>query len=196
MLRSTSVKNSILYDCLRFILASFLGILFSFFTSCGHAVSEQSDNIYDYEQQKVDSIIANNNLTIIYLWTEWCYGSRFHFTNDVAPYLLQKPDTIGFVSIFYGSKKELKKILTKTECDYPTFRIKSRSGLDKYRMYKLLNSFLKDYKKMDYVPVSVICDKQGNILNYKKDEKEYSHIIECIHHVKGETVRIISKIKK
>ena len=99
--------------CLKFILASFFGMLFFFFISCGHAVSEQSDNIYDYEQKKVDSIIAHNNLTIIYLWAEWCYASRSHFTNDVAPYLLQKSDTIGFVSIFYGSKKELKKFLRK-----------------------------------------------------------------------------------
>ena len=46
---------------------------------------------------------------------------------------------------------------------------------------------------MNYVPVTVVCDKQGNILNYKEDEKKYSHIIECIHHVKGEAFRIISK---
>ena len=174
---------------LKFVLANVIGILFFSVSSCGYITND----IGDFEQNKADSIIAHNNLTIIYLWAEWCYASRSHFTNDVAPYLLQKSDTIGFVSIFYGSKKELKKILTETECDYPTFRMRSISGFDKIRMYKLLNSFLKDYKIMNYVPVAVICDKQGNILNYKEDEKGYSHIIECIHHVKGEAFRIISK---
>ena len=172
--------------CLKFILASFIGILFFSFMSCGRVVSEQSDSIYDYKQNKIDSIISHNNLTIIYLWTEWCDGSRFHFIKDVAPYLQQKPDNIGFISIFYGNVKELKTILTEAKCDYPTFVINSWSGLDKVRMYKLLNSFLKDYKRMSYVPISVICDKNGNILNYNEDRKKYSHIVDCIESV-GDT---------
>ena len=168
---------------LRFILASFIGILFLNFISCGHIMSEYSSDVSDLEQTKIDSIIANNNLTIIFLWTEWCGGSRQHFMKDVVPYLQQKSDTIGFISIFYGSEEVLDSILLETGCDYPIFRIKSWGGLDKNRMYKLLNSFLKDYKKMDYVPVSVICDKNGNILNYDEDKKEYSHIVDCIRNV-------------
>ena len=165
---------------MRFILVSFILILFFSFTSCNRTVSEQSNNIYDYEQNKIDSIIAHNNMTIIYLWTEWCYGSRFHFIKDVVPYLQQKSDSIGFISIFYGNIKNLESIIIETECDYPTFIINSRGGWDKIRMSKLLKSFLKDYRQMDYVPVSLICDKKGNILNYNTEEKKYSHITDCI----------------
>ena len=150
------------------------------FISCSHIMSEYSSGVSDLEQTKIDSIITNNNRTIIYLWTEWCYGSRQHFMEDVVPYLQQKSDTIGFISIFYGSEEVLDSILMKTQCDYPIFRIKSLGGLDKNRMYKLLNLFLKDYKQMNYVPVSLICDKNGNILNYDNDKKRYSHIIDCI----------------
>ena len=164
----------------KFILASFIGNLFFNFVSCNHTISEQSSNIYDYRQNKIDSIISNNNFTIIYLWTEWCGASRFHFIEDVAPFLRQKPDSIGFISIFYGDINELESILLETKCDYPTFIIKSWKGWDKIRIYKLLNSFLKDCKKMNYVPVSVICNKNGDILNYNEDKKEYSHIVDCI----------------
>ena len=170
---------------MRFVLAIFAGILFFNFICCGHISSERSNDISDSERNEIDSIIANNNLTIIYLWTEWCDGSREHFINDVVPYLQQKSDTIGFISIFYGSEEMLESILLETKCDYPTFRIKSNGGLDKIRMYKLLNSFLKDYKRMNYVPVSVICDKNGNILNYDENKKEYSHIVDCIRNVVG-----------
>jgi len=172
---------------MRVILASFIGILFFNFMSCSRIVSEQSNKIYDYDQNKIDSIIAHNNITIIYLWTEWCSGSRSHFIEDVVPFLQQKPDNIGFISIFYGSINELETILLESGCDYPTFRIKSWGGLDKIRMYKLLNSFLKDYKKMDYVPVSVICDRNGNILNYSKDKEAYSHIVDCLGSVAYDT---------
>ena len=167
----------------RYMLASFIGILFFSFISCDGVILEQSNDISDLEQNKIDSVIANNNLTIIYLWTEWCEGCRYHFREDVVPYLQQKNDTIGFISIFYGSEEMLDSILLETECDYPIFRINSRRGLDKNRMYKILNSFLKDYKKMDYVPVAVMCDKNGNILNYDENKKEYSHIIDCIRSI-------------
>jgi hypothetical protein len=168
----------------KFILAIPIGILLFNLICCSNIASEQS-NKYNYDQNKIDSIIAHNNLTIIYLWTEWCYGSRGHFIYDVVPYLQQKSDMVGFISIFYGSVNELEAILLETKCDYPTFRIKSRRGFDKIRMYKLLNSFLKDYKIMNYVPVSVICDKNGNILNYNENEKKYSHITDCIRKLEG-----------
>ena len=151
--------------------------------SCRQSTNKRDKIISSENVNNIDSIIANNNLTIIYLWTEWCYGSREHFIEDVVPYVQQKSDTIGFISIFCGSEEVLESILLETECDYPIFRIKSWGGLDKNRMYKLLNSFLKDYKKMDYVPVAVMCDKNGNILNYDKDKKEYSHIVDCIRSV-------------
>jgi len=165
---------------LKVVSAIFIGILFFSFTGCSNFIS---NNISDSERNEIDSIIAHNNLTITYLWTEWCGGSREHFIQDVVPYLLQKSDTIGFISIFYGTEEVLESILLETECDYPIFRIESLGGLDKNRMYKLLNSFLKDYKRMNYVPVSVICDKNGNILNYDEDKKEYSHIVDCIESV-------------
>ena len=38
---------------------------------------------------------------------------------------------------------------------------------------------------MNYVPVSLICDNKGNILNYNEDTKDYSHTIDCIRSVGG-----------
>ncbi len=174
--------------CLKFALASLIiGALFFSFTCCNHTISDKSNvvNIRDFEYHKIDSIITHNNRTIIYLWTEWCDESCQHFTEDVAPYLQQKPDSIGFVSIFYGNKNELKSILMESQCLYPTFRIKSRGGLDNIRIHKLLNLLLDDYKLMHHVPVSIICDKNGNILNYSEGTKEYSHIDDCILCVGG-----------
>ena len=168
--------------CLRFVLASLIGVLFFYFTCCNRFIS---NDISDSERNEIDNIIANNNLIIIYLWTEWCGGSRQHFINNVVPFLQQKSDTIGFISIFYGTEEMLDSILLETKCDYPIFRIESMGGFDKNRIYKLLNSFLKDYKRMNYVPVSVVCDKNGNILNYDEDKKEYSHIVDCIKSVEG-----------
>ena len=159
----------------------FMSVLLIGFACCTRSVSDLSD----LERSAIDSVITHNDSTIIYLWTDWCSASQDHFIKDVVPYLQQKSGSIGFISIFYGKEDKLASILSESNCSYPTYRIDSKGGLDKYRMSKLLKSFLRDYNQMDYVPVSVLCDRKGNILNYDETTKEYSGIVNCILSVGG-----------
>jgi hypothetical protein len=171
-----------------------MGILFLIrctYNPSNDTLSGNNPYIKEYNQHEIDSILVNNDTTIIYVWTEWCIGATGHFTRDVVPFLKQKPENIGFISLFFGVEKNLVSILENNQCTYPTYCLKSRRGHDKISAYLLLSSFLGDYKFANYIPISLLCNKEGNILNYDHESKEYSHIVNCLeiinlHHAKGE----------
>jgi hypothetical protein len=139
----------------------------------GHCIKE-------YQQSEVDSIIANNTYTVIFVWTDWCSASKEMFSQYAQPFLEQKPDSIGFISIFYGNEDTLMSALSTEECANVTYLFSSMGALDKIRVYYLFKSFLNGYKLMNYMPVSLLCDKEGNICNYNTKTKDYSFIGECI----------------
>jgi hypothetical protein len=159
-----------------------IGLLSMLFINCNNSdnVTGNYSFVQVYNQKGIDSIISNNDTTVIFLWTEWCNASRSVFKKHVIPFIEQKADNIGFISVFYGKEETLATILQDNQCFYPTYCLTSYSGIDKINIYYLLNSSVKNYKLMNFVPVSIICDKNGNILNYEEETNEYSHIVDCI----------------
>jgi hypothetical protein len=170
---------------IRFAIICFVLLSPLLFINCNNsnAVTGAYPFVRAYNQTEVDSIIANNDTTIIFLWTEWCNASQNVFKENIVPFLSQKANNIGFISIFYGKEDVIASILENNQCLYPSYCLTSYSGIDKRSMYYLLNSFLEDYKQMDFVPISLMCNKNGNILNYEDEIDEYSGIINCINTV-------------
>ncbi|MDR1792806.1 MAG: hypothetical protein LBR36_05130 [Bacteroidales bacterium] len=132
---------------------------------------------------EIDSIIKSNDTTIFFCWIDAWPGCGRMFEMYVAPFLEQKPENIGFVSIFLGREHNLSNLLKKTNCTYPTYQAAWDSEMDAIRIYCVLNSHVKGYKFKGTVPTSVMCNKEGDILNYNPSAGEYSHIVDCIANV-------------
>ena len=118
-----------------------------------------------YNKNEIDSIINNNDTTIIVAWTEWCIGGQDRFKN-LIPVVNGKSDNIGFISIYCGDKGKLVNILAENDFKFPVYLLSnSLGGIDKVRFNRLFSGLLKNYKSVYYVPVVIICNSQKQVLN-------------------------------
>ena len=152
-------------------------IIYVLFFSCfsSHSDNSASNKIYYYEdfyqyvkkydKILIDSIIQNNDSTIIFAWTEWCKGSHNRLKN-LIPVLNKKPVNIGIISIYCGNINKLAEILEENDYKYTVFlHSSSLGGIDKIKFNILFCKLFNNYKSVNYVPIEIICNSQKQILN-------------------------------
>ena len=121
--------------------------------------------IKKYQKSEIDSIIQNNDTTIVIAWTEWCRGSHNTLKN-LIPVLNGKSDNIGIISIYCGDKSKLVSILAENDYKYPVYLLSdSYRGFDKIKFNRLFHKLFNNYKSVNYVPVEIICNSQKQVLN-------------------------------
>jgi glutaredoxin-related protein len=175
------MKKSLIYTSLI--------ILFCVCSSSNKPVF-QSDNEYnryikEYEKMEIDSIIQQNDYTIIFAWTEWCKASQNQLKEYLIPFLKEIPDNIGVVSICCTETNKLVDFLTENDFKHPVYLLSgSWSGLDKWRLNRRFHALLDDYKSVNYLPIVILCNTQKQILNWDTNNKRYYGIAYSITLIK------------
>ena len=127
-----------------------------------------------YNQADFDSIIQHNDSTIIFAWTEWCGASHNMLKRYLIPFLKEKPDNIGIISICCANPSKLTSFIEENECKHVVYLLsESWSGLDKWKFNKFFHAQFDNYHSVNYVPIVILCDKQKQILNWDAASEQY-----------------------
>lgn len=112
----------------------------------------------------IEELIENNEYTVIYFGAHWCGPCTRVFENKMMEILDADYDKLGCITIFFdlGDKVRNNENIMK----YSPVILPSIGGLlDKNRANNILKESLQDYEDVNYMPIMIICDKKGNIIN-------------------------------
>jgi len=151
----------------------------------------QSSNPYSqyiryYNKADIDSIIQHNDYTIIFGWTEWCRGGHNQLKEYLIPFLKEKRDNIGVISICCANPNKLVDFVEQNDCKHPIYLLSgSWSGLDKWRLNRRFHAIFDNYQSVNYVPIAILCDNQKQILNWDAVNKVYHGLGSSILQIKN-----------
>ena len=150
---------------LLFVLIIFAA---SLLTGC---FSGENQNSETYDRQDVAEVIATHDTTILYFMTSWCQAGRSDFENNLKPYLGNVSDSKAIIVVCIGELEEVMSLKGLNDNVF-LFTKASRQGFfDKIFINNECKSLLKDYKRVNYVPMKVVCNSNGVILNWNTDEE-------------------------
>ena len=133
-------------------------LLFLFF-SCGND-SAKNEKLVD----SINNVIEDNEYTVIYFGAHWCGPCTWFFENKMMEILDADYDNLGCVPIFFDSGNKVEK--NEDIMKYSPVILPSIGGLlDKNRANNILKESLQDYEDVNYMPIMILCDKKGNIIN-------------------------------
>ena len=136
-------------------LTIFLLLLFS----CGND-SAKNEKLVD----SINNVIEDNEYTVIYFGAHWCGPCTWVFENKMTEILDTDYDNLGCVTIFFDSGNKVEK--NEDIMKYSPVILSSIGGLlDKNRANNILKESLQDYEDVNYMPIMILCDKKGNIIN-------------------------------
>ena len=153
-------------------LTIFLLLLFS----CGND-SAKNEKLVD----SINNVIEDNEYTVIYFGAHWCGPCTWVFENKMTEILDADYDNLGCVTIFFDSGNKVEK--NEDIMKYSPVILPSIGGLlDKNRANNILKESLQDYEDVNYMPIMILCDKKGNIINrssegYIQFDKNYLNTI-------------------
>ena len=147
---------------------SYVILLAGLLSSCNSIVHQKTTN---YDRSKVEEMIANHDTTILYFMTSWCQASQNDFERNIKPYLGKATDTKSIVLVCLGEVEQVSS-LEKVDENLLVCTAPSRLPLlDKMFITKECKKLLSRYKRVNYVPVELVCNCKGEILNWNTDEK-------------------------
>lgn len=124
-----------------------------------------------YDRQKVAEVIAAHDTTILYFMTSWCQAGQHDFENNLKPRLEKASDSKAIVVVCIGELEEVMRLNGLNDNVF-LFNKASRQGFfDRMFINNECKKLLKDYKRANYVPVSVVCNRKGEILNWNTNEE-------------------------
>ena len=129
------------------------------------------ENLPQYDREKVKEVISTHDTTILYFMTSWCHASQNNFENNLKPYLGNASDTKAIAVICIGEVEQVSSLENDNKNVF-LFGHPSRQSLaDKMFINKECKKLLSRYKRVNYVPVDIVCDRKGEILNWNTDEE-------------------------
>ena len=144
----------------------------AFIPACSFFSDKIKENPYGieaYSQEKVDSIIKNHPYTIIHAWRLSCGACQNTLINHVYPYLANKPDSIGFISITSTNYKQVIRFMEMNNCEVPSFFFADTvTDKNKFAFYHyLFLSIFKDYEPTYHAEadLTIVCNNKKEILN-------------------------------
>jgi thiol-disulfide isomerase/thioredoxin len=144
------------------LLASLLLILCCFSCSGQGGISKS-------EKEQIAEVIENHDKTLIFVGAKYCHACKNMLENNIKPYLegLEKND-VGIVIIYYGEKDAVADLMTDNRL---ILSPNSQFALFiKKDANKTLKSLLKDFKETNAMPIPLLVDKDGVVLNYDKED--------------------------
>ena len=129
------------------------------FFSCGND-SVNNEKLVD----SINNVIEDNEYTVIYFGAHWCGPCTWVFENKMTEILDADYDNLGCVTIFFDSGDKVRN--NENIMKYSPVILPSIGGLlDKNRANNILKESLQDYEDVNYMPIMILCDKKGNIIN-------------------------------
>ena len=112
----------------------------------------------------IEELIENNEYTVIYFGAHWCGPCTQIFENKMTEILDADFDKLGCITIFFDSGNKVRN--NENIMKYSPIILPSIGGLlDKNRANNILKESLQDYEDVNYMPIMILCDKKGNIIN-------------------------------
>lgn len=140
----------------------------SLLTAC---LSGGNQNSETYDRQDVAEVIASHDTTILYFMTSWCPAGQSDFENNLKPYLGNASDSKAIIVVCIGELDEVMR-LEGLNVNVFLFSKASRQGFfDKIFINNECKNLLKDYKRVNYVPVGLVCNDKDEILNWNTEEE-------------------------
>lgn len=117
----------------------------------------------DLLSKNLSSTILQNDTTFIFIGMEWCQGSTHNFTKLFATKCHEAHWDGKAVAIFFSSEQFYDDILKNAPYSGQSYRIDSHGGIvDRIYAHRLLKKIIPHYKKVNYVPVMIAVDADGN----------------------------------
>lgn len=133
--------------------------------------STGNHNPTTYDRQKVAEVIAAHDTTILYFMTSWCGAGQSDFERNLKTYLSKASDTKAIVIGCVGELEEVMR-LDGLNDNLFLFNKVSRGGfIDRLFINNECKKLLKDYKIVNYVPLGIVCNREGEILNWNTNEE-------------------------
>lgn len=124
-----------------------------------------------YERKIAEDITATHDTTVFYFMTSWCQASRRNFENNLKPFLGNATDDKAIVVVFLGDPKKAWTLTDLNENVFVFNRPSKNPLMDKLFINKECKALFADYKRVNYVPVGIVCNRNREILNWNKDEQ-------------------------
>ena len=113
----------------------------------------------------IEELIDNNEYTLIYFGAHWCGPCTWVFENKMTEIFDTDYDNLGCVTIFFDSGNKVEK--NENIMKYSPILLPSLGGgLDKIRTNDIISEVFADHKNVNYMPVMILCDNEGKIINY------------------------------
>ena len=153
---------------MRKLLLVFGIMLGSLMTSCS---SVENKNLGEYNRQQVAEVIASHDTTILCFMTSWCQAGQHNFERNLKPFLGNASDTKAIIVVCIGELEEVMSLKGIYDNVF-LFNKASRQGFfDKIFINNECKKLLKDYKRVNYVPLDIACNSNGEILNWNTDDE-------------------------
>ena len=140
----------------------------SLLTAC---LSGGNQNSETYDRHDVAEVIASHDTTILYFMTSWCQAGQSDFENNLKPYLGNASDSKAIIIVCVGELEEVMGLKGLNDNVFLLTKASRQGFFDKIFINNECKNLLKGYKRVNYVPVKVVCNGNGEILNWNTDEK-------------------------
>ena len=127
------------------------------------------------EKEQIAEVIEIHDKTLIFIGAKYCPACKNMLENNIKPYLegLEK-NNVGIVIIYYGEKDAVADLMTDNRL---ILSPSSQFALFiKKDANKTLKSLLKDFKETNAMPIPLLVDKDGYVLNYDKEDGHPSYV--------------------
>ncbi len=151
------------------ILLSLFGLV-----SCSSAVNGHGGSY----KAAIHQVIENHDKTMIFIGAEYCHSCKNMLEKNIKPYLegLEK-NNVGIVIIYYGGEDIIaglesdNRLIIKANLRFPPLIRKDAN--------KIMKSLLKDFRETNAMPIPLLVNKDGFVLNYEEDgDLGYVKIVE------------------
>jgi len=151
----------------KILLIFFIISMFGVSCSC-------QNNSTEKDKSKIQEVIAKHDKTLIFVWAEYCEASKKMFKQNIQPYLERLgKNGVGIVVIYYGGEDAVAN-LSSTDRLIITTDIRTPL-LVKRDANKTMKSLLKNFKKTQAMPIPLLVDKNGIVLNYDEEDGHLSY---------------------
>ena len=129
-------------------------------SSCGHVGSSNNEKLIESMRQTIES----NEYTLIYVGAHWCGPCAMVFENKMSEIIDAGFENLECITLFFDSGDKIRN--NENIMKYSPVLLPSSGGfVDKNKANDILDEVLKDYEKVNYMPIMRLCDKEGNIIN-------------------------------
>lgn len=130
-----------------------------------------NQNPSGYDRQEVADIIASHDTTILYFMTSWCQAGQHDFENNLKPRLEKASDSKAIAVVCIGELEEIMRLNGLNDNVFLYSKASRQGFFDRLFINNECKKLLNDYKRVDYVPLGMVCNREGEILNWNTNEE-------------------------